>query len=90
MAPALVGLVCAWVLWNEAPPGSGHWKLADTLRVAFERKADCERVVSDLHDARALSADEAATKGQEVPPAFYVCLPATVDPREPTSSGPGR
>jgi len=90
VVPALVGLLCAWVLWNEAPPGSGQWKLADTMRVAFERRADCERAVGDLHDARALSAGEAATKGQEVPPAFYVCLPEAVDPRGPKSSEPGR
>jgi hypothetical protein len=90
VVPTLVGLLCAWVLWNEAPPGSGRWKLADAMWVAFERKADCERVVSDLHDARALSADEAATKGQEVPPAFYVCLPDTVDPRGPKLKGSDR
>jgi len=83
----LVLLACAWLLWNETPPGSGRWRLADTMRVAFDRKADCERAVSDLHDARALSADEAATKGHQVPPAFYVCLPDSVDPRGPKNNG---
>ena len=86
MRPAVVLSLCAWVLWSETPPGSGRWRLADTLQVAFERKAECDRAVSDLHDARALSADEVATKGGSVPPAFYVCLPESIDPRGPRSS----
>lgn len=90
MRPAVVLLLCAWVLWSETPPGSGHWRLADMLQVAFERKAECDRAVSDLHDARALSADEVATKGGSVPPAFYVCLPESIDPRGPRSSGSDR
>jgi hypothetical protein len=74
---------CAWVLWAETPPGSGRWNLAPALRVAFEKKADCEWAARGADDARALSADEAATRGQRVEPAFFTCLPATLDPRAP-------
>jgi hypothetical protein len=88
--PATVLLLCAWVLWSEMPPGSGRWRLADTLQVAFERKAECDRALSDLNDARALSADEVATKGGSVPPAFHVCLPESIDPRGPKAGGPDR
>ena len=90
MRPAVVLLLCAWVLWSETPPGSGRWRLADMLQVAFERKAECDRAVSDLHDAHALSADEVATKGGNLPPAFHVCLPESIDPRGPRSSGSDR
>jgi hypothetical protein len=90
MRPVLASVLCAWVLWSEVPPGSGRWQLAEGLQVAFERKAECERAVSDLHDARALSADEAATKGHPVPPAFWVCLPESIDPRGPTAGGSSR
>lgn len=83
MRSALASVLCAWVLWSEAPPGSGRWQLADAMQVAFERKAECERAVSDLHNARALSADEAATKGHPVPPVFWLCLPESIDPRGP-------
>ena len=82
--------LCAWVLWSEAPPGSGRWQVADTLQVAFERKADCERAVSDLFDARAVAEAEAATKGQPVPSVFWVCLPDSIDPRAPKGGGAGR
>ena len=90
MRAALAIVLCAWVLWSEAPPGSGRWQLAEALQVAFERKAECDRAVSDLHDARALSADEAATKGHPVPPVFWVCLPDSVDPRAPKAGGSNR
>ena len=90
MRGALAVVLCAWVLWSEAPPGSGRWRLADAMQVAFERKAECERAGSDLHTARALSADEAATKGAPVPPAFWVCLPESVDPRGPKAGGSDR
>lgn len=90
MRAVLAIVLCAWVMWSEAPPGSGLWRLADGVQVAFERRADCERAVSDLHSARALSADEAATKGHAVPPAFWVCLPDSVDPRGPKVGGSNR
>ena len=90
MRPLLAIVLCAWVLWSEAPPGSGRWQVADALQVAFERKADCERAVSDLLDARAVAQAEAATKGQPVASAFWVCLPESIDPRGPTAGGPGR
>jgi len=90
MRSAVAIVLCAWVLWSEAPPGSGRWQLADALQVAFERKAECERAVSDLHDARALAADEAATKGHAVPPVFWVCLPDSIDPRGPKAGGSTR
>lgn len=74
---------CAWMLWSETPPGSGTWALANSIRVAFEKKGDCEREARNEHQARALSADEAATRGAQVPAVFLVCLPDTVDPRAP-------
>jgi len=55
--------------------------VANTLQIAFDKKTECERVIRDADAARALSADEAATRGAQVPPAFLVCLPDTVDPR---------
>ena len=69
------------MLWSETPPGSGPWSVANTLQIAFDKKTECERVMRDADAARALSADEAATRGAQVPPAFLVCLPDTVDPR---------
>jgi len=90
LRPALAVVLCAWVLWSEAPPGSGRWRLADAMQVAFENKAECDRAVSDLHNARALSADEAATKGDPVAPVFWVCLPESVDPRGPKAGGASR
>ena len=33
---------------------------------------------------------EAATKGDPVPPAFWVCLPESVDPRGPKAGGSDR
>ena len=82
-APGPAAADCAWVLWSEMPPGSGRWRLSEALQVAFEHKAECDRALRDLHDARALSADEAATKGERLSASFLVCLPASVDPRAP-------
>jgi len=81
--PAAAVADCAWVLWNETPPGSGRFALADTMQVAFDTRAACERAARALDDARAMSADEASTRGERVPPMFLLCLPDTVDPRAP-------
>ena len=90
MRPLLAIVLCAWVLWSEAPPGSGRWQLADALQVAFERRTDCERAASDLLDARAVAAAEAATKGQPLASVFWACLPDSIDPRGPKTGGAGR
>jgi len=57
---------CAWVLWFSSSP-TAEWSPVD----AFEGKADCER--------RAAREDTRVT-GKK-PPAFYMCLPDTLDPR---------
>lgn len=83
LAAAPAAAECAWVLWSETPAGSGTWSLANNIRIAFEKKGDCEREAGDAMEARALSADEAATRAARVPAVFFVCLPDTVDPRGP-------
>lgn len=74
---------CAWVLWMELPNGSGHWRLANTMQIAFEQKGECDRIAKGAYDARAMLAAEAAKRGEKVPGAFFTCLPDTVDPRGP-------
>jgi hypothetical protein len=82
-APAVTLADCAWVLWNETPPGSGRFALASTIQVTFDTKAACERAARAIDDAQALSTDEAGTRGQQVPALFLLCLPDTIDPRGP-------
>jgi len=64
---------CAWVLWQEVPGSSQHWRLDTGMEMAFGTKADCEQQLK----ARA---QFSARMGPRTT-LFHAYHPDTVDPR---------
>lgn len=74
----------AWLLWIESPADSNNWQLSYGFGPAFEKKAECERALLEASNTMIQQrADQQQRLGRMPPVDYRVCLPDTVDPREP-------
>jgi len=71
----------AWVLWQERPAQSRHFDLNDYTSGVFQSQRECEAVAEGKNSAETMPRSEESR--QRTPPARWLCLPDTVDPRGP-------
>ena len=65
---------CAWVLWGQAPSPRLDTLLMAVALGAWSQRTECEQ--------QRINKEQTVTKDPKNP-AFFVCLPDTVDPRGP-------
>ena len=68
----IVSLFCAWVLWAGGPAIPTH-----RAEKAFENQAACEKALPVLSKE---------IQNRDGVPRRFICLPDTVDPREPKAT----
>jgi len=76
---------CAWVLWEENPPQSNHWRLGSKPHfTVFDKQDVCTAAATTLLNAlHRFNSDARLGKRKEMAVPNFVCLPDTVDPRGP-------